>query len=146
MPPKITHLYLKPKHSQPMQAVPTATAETNKGLVGDTHHGVKKRQVLFVEKETLDEFGLAPGQVRENVTVIGIKLAGLPAGTRLQVGDALFEVTDDCAPCELIESIRPGLRTAIEGRRGTWGRGVSGSEVKVGDEVGVVEEERQGAD
>ena len=136
--PTITHLYLKPKHGQPMQAMSTAAAESGKGLVGDIHHGVKKRQVLFVEKETLDEFGLAPGQVRENVTVTGMKLAGLPAGTQLQAGDVLFEVIDDCAPCELIESIRPGLRTAIEGRRGTLCRVLSGGEVKVGDEVRVV--------
>ncbi len=139
--PTITHLYLKPNHSQPMQAVPTATAESNKGLVGDLHHGVKKRQVLFVEKETLDEFGLVPGQVRENVTVSGVKRAGLPAGTRLRVGDVLFEVTDDCAPCDYIEGLRPGLRTAIEGRRGTLCRVLSGGEVKVGDEVRVVDEE-----
>jgi len=139
--PTITRLFLKPKHDQPMQAVLTATAESNKGLAGDIHHGVKKRQVLFVEKETLDEFGLAPGQVRENVTVAGVKLAGLPAGTRLQVGDVIFEVTDDCAPCDYIESLRPGLRTAIEGRRGTLCRVLSGGEVKVGDEVRVVEGE-----
>ncbi len=135
--PQITHLYLKPKHGQPMQTVPTATAESGKGLVGDIHHGVKKRQVLFIEKETLDEFGLAPSQVRENITVSSMKLAGLPAGTRLQVGDVLFEVTDDCAPCEYIEGIRPGLRTAIEGRRGTLCRVLLGGEVRVGDEVRV---------
>ena len=38
------------------------------GLSGDVSYGRKKRQVLFIEKETLDEFGLSPGQVRENVT------------------------------------------------------------------------------
>ena len=49
---------------------------SGKGLDGDVSYGRPKRQVLFVERETLDEFGLQPGQVRENITVAGLKLAG----------------------------------------------------------------------
>lgn len=32
MPSQITHLYLKPKHGQPMQAVPPVTAKHREGF------------------------------------------------------------------------------------------------------------------
>ncbi|MCI0398110.1 MAG: MOSC domain-containing protein [Chloroflexi bacterium] len=135
----ITNIYLKKKHGLPMQTVVEATAVGGKGLSGDVSYGRGKRQVLFIEKETLDEFELAPGQVRENVTVTGIRLASLPAGTRLQVGEALLEVVGDCAPCQFIEDIRPGLQAAMTGRRGTLCRVLSGGTLRVQDAVTVVE-------
>ena len=82
---------------------------------------------------TLDEFGLQPGQVRENITVAGLPLAGTTAGTRLQVGDTVMEVTMDCAPCEFMNELKPGLREEIDGRRGTLCKVISGGEIKVGD-------------
>jgi MOSC domain-containing protein YiiM len=136
---RIDNLFLKVSHKQPMKAVAEATAEANMGLVGDVSYGRKLRQVLLIERETLDEFGLTPGQVRENAIVRGIALAGLPAGTRVQAGDALLEVTDDCAPCQLIEDIRPGLRSAMDGRRGTLFRVLEGGTIRVDDEIWVVE-------
>jgi MOSC domain-containing protein YiiM len=108
------------------------------GLAGDVSFGRSKRQVLFLEKETLDEFGLQPGQIRENITVEGIHLAGLPAGTLLQAGEVLFEVTGDCAPCQFIEDIRPGLRDEMDGRRGTLCRVLNGGRIRVTDPVAIV--------
>ncbi len=136
---KIEQLYLKVGHGQPMQAVAQAVAEGGLGLVGDLNYGVKKRQVLLVERETLEAFGLTPGQIRENITVSGIQLAGLPTGTMLEVGEALLEVTGDCAPCEFIEDIRPGLRQAIGGRRGTLCRVVGGGTLRLQDSVRTIQ-------
>ena len=135
---RIINLFLKEKNPTRMIHVDVATADSGKGLVGDASYGQRKRQVLFIEKETLDEFELVPGQVKENVTVSGITLAGLPAGTRLQAGGVLFEVTGDCAPCQQIEDIRPGLRAEMEGRRGTLFRVVQGGEIRAEDKVLVV--------
>jgi len=134
----ITHLYLKPGHGQEMRPVSSTVAETGQGLVGDASYGKKKRQVLLIEQETLDEFGLVPGQVKENVVTSGITLAGLPAGTLLQAGNAILEVTLDCAPCQYIEDIRPGLRSAIDGRRGTLCRVAEGGLIHSGDSVAMV--------
>jgi MOSC domain-containing protein YiiM len=121
-----------------MRPVEAAQAIDSKGLQHDISYGRQKRQVLMIERETLDEFGLPPGDVRENVTVEGIALAGLPAGTLVRAGGALFEVTMDCAPCEFIEQKRPGLQAAMEGRRGTLFRVVQGGQIKVGDSIAVL--------
>ena len=125
---RIHNLYIKPGHGQPMRPVEAAEAESGQGLIGDASFGRRKRQVLIIERETLQHFDLTPGQVRENLTVGDIALAGQPAGTQIQAGDALLEVTGDCAPCQLIDDIRPGLRGDGQRRRPRRGhRRVPGS-------------------
>ena len=135
---RIVNLYLKAKHGAPMQSASSVTADSGKGLAGDVSYGRNKRQVLFIEKETLDEFGLSPGQVRENVTVAGITLSGLPVGTRVRAGEASFEITGDCAPCQLIEDMKPGLSSDIEGRRGTLCRVLEGGQLRPDDAVTLI--------
>ena len=137
---KIVSLHMKVKHGEPMQAAKSLEAESGMGILGDVSYGRAKRQVLFVELETLDDFGLVPGQVRENVTVSGFKLVGLAPGSQLQVGQALFEVVGDCAPCQQIESIRPGLQEESNGRRGILCRVVSGGLLEEGDQVTQIDE------
>jgi MOSC domain-containing protein YiiM len=135
---KIVHLQLKPAEGEPMKIVSSVEAIAEHGLRDDANAGRSKRQVLIIERETLEEFNLPLGDVRENITVEGIQLAGTPTGTRMRVGQALFEATLDCAPCEFIEDKRPGLRAAMDGRRGTLFRVIEGGEIKVGDEIRVV--------
>jgi MOSC domain-containing protein YiiM len=137
---RILKLYLKTAHQQPMEAVEVAHAEDGMGLVGDVSFGRSKRQVLLIEKETLDDFGLTSGVVRENVTVTGVTLSGLPAGSLIQMGDAVLEVTGDCHPCRFLEDIRPGLQNDMRGRRGILGRIVGGGTIRVGDAISILEE------
>ena len=135
---KIIHLQVKPAEGEPMKVVSSVEVIASYGLRDDASAGRSKRQVLIIERETLDEFNLPIGDVRENITVEGIKLAGTPAGTRMRVGQALLEATLDCAPCEFIEAKRPGLRKAMEGRRGTLFKVIEGGQIRVGDTIEVV--------
>ena len=49
----------------------------------------------------------------ENVTTRGIDLLGLPAGTRLHLGEAaVVEVTGLRNPCTQLDGIQPGLMAA----------------------------------
>lgn len=134
----VIYLQIKTARGAPMQPVDMVEAVTEQGLRNDLQFGHPKRQVLIIERETLDEFGLPIGDVRENITVEGIKLAGLPAGTRMQVGNALLEASMDCTPCKFIEAKRPGLRAQMEGRRGMLFRVIGGGEIKLGDVVRIV--------
>ena len=132
---KIENLFLKVDHDEPMSPIKEAVADSGKGIKGDKSYGRNKRQVLLIEKETLDEFGLEPGWVCENITVSNIKLAGLEPGTILLAGDVSLEVTGDCAPCQLIDDIKPGLRSKIDQRRGTLCVVKDGGAMRVGDPV-----------
>jgi MOSC domain-containing protein YiiM len=134
----VVHLQLKPAEGATMKAAPSVTAITGYGLQDDANAGRSKRQVLIIERELLDEFQLPIGDVRENITVQGIQLAGVVAGTRVRVGNALLEATLDCAPCQFIEDKRPGLRAAMEGKRGTLFKVIAGGEIKVGDVIQII--------
>ena len=135
---KIIHLQLKPAEGEPMRVVDQVEAIADRGLRDDANAGRSKRQVLIIERELLDEFQLPIGDVRENITVEGLQLAGTPAGARMRVGQALLEFTLDCAPCEFIEGKRPGLRKAMEGKRGTLFKVIESGTINVGDAIEVV--------
>lgn len=135
---KVIHLQLKPAEGEPMRVVESVEAIAHHGLRDDANAGRSKRQVLIIERELLDEFQLPIGDVRENITVEGLQLAGTPAGMRLRVGQTLLEVTLDCVPCEFIEGKRPGLRKAMAGKRGTLFKVIEGGTIKVGDAVEVM--------
>ena len=134
--PRVVALHLSPGKRAPQQAVERVLALANTGVEGDRHAragGRRQRQVLLMEQEVLDALGLRPGDVREQVTVRGMSLDTLPAGTRLRVGEALLEVGQPCDPCERMDEIRPGLRTELEGRRGRFVLVVQGGSFAVGD-------------
>ena len=121
----------------------TAVAHENRGLEGDRHaRPGTRRSVLLVEAEVLDALELEPGTIREQVTVRGLALDALPDGAQLVAGTALLEVGIPCDPCERMEEIRPGLRAALEGRRGRFVRVIRTGTLPVGDTVSVVEAPR----
>jgi MOSC domain-containing protein YiiM len=105
------------------------------GLRSDHSYGRARRQVLLVESETLQEFELSPGLLRENIVTRGLTYAGCPKGTQLQLGPVILEVTMECTPCSYLEELRPGLMEALRGRRGTLCRVVRGGSIQLGDPV-----------
>uniref|UniRef100_A0A832MMF4 MOSC domain-containing protein n=1 Tax=Eiseniibacteriota bacterium TaxID=2212470 RepID=A0A832MMF4_UNCEI len=132
----VTALHLAPARRAPVTPVPHAVALADAGLEGDHHaRPGSRRQVLLMDDDTLRHFALAPGEVREQVTVRGLDVHALAPGTRLAIGEALFEVAQPCDPCAFIEGLRPGLQAAMQGRRGRFVRVVRGGRIAVGDAV-----------
>jgi MOSC domain-containing protein YiiM len=76
--------------------------------------------------------------VKENFTVRGADVMRWPVGQRLQIGDAEFEISMVCDPCELMEEIRPGLQAELEGKRGMLAKVLKTGRVRRGDEVHLV--------
>ncbi len=97
-----------------------------------------KRQVLLMDRETLEALKLPAGIVRENITTEGLNVNGLETDQRLCIGEAQLEVTMPCTPCSLMEKIRPGLRKEIRGRRGMLCRVVRGGTIRRGDAIRIV--------
>ena len=127
---------------EPMKEVTQANFITGQGMQGDRHlrsDGLRaKRQVLIMDVETLNHFGLEPGQVRENVTLEGLDLSTISAGDRVSLGaDVVLEITGDCEPCARMDEIRPGLKEEIDGKRGVLAFVEKGGVVSIGSEVGV---------
>lgn len=120
-----------------MDQVRSAEAIENLGLKGDRHAlPDSSRQILMIEQETLDELGLSPGMVKENITTAGIVLMKLPYKERLLIGkDVVLEITKPCSPCSRMEEIRPGLRQELAGRRGILARVIRGGVISLDDPV-----------
>jgi MOSC domain-containing protein YiiM len=96
------------------------------------------RQVLFASVEHLQAVGVEPGAIRENLTIEGDDVERWLLGQRVAVGEAEFEITMVCDPCERMDQLRPGLRQELQGRRGMLARVVKGGEIARGDEVRLV--------
>jgi MOSC domain-containing protein YiiM len=94
-----------------------------------------KRQLLLMDRETLDVLQLPAGLIRENITTEGLNVNGLQPGEALCIGAALLEVTIPCTPCGLMDKIRMGLRREIRGRRGMMCRVVRGGMIHAGDAI-----------
>lgn len=137
------------------------------GVEGDAHAGVtvqhrsrvaadpmqpNLRQVHLIQAELHEElheqgFGVAPGELGENITTRGLDLLGLPGGTVLRIGDsATVQVTRLRNPCAQINAFQAGLLKAVldhdaQGnpvrKAGIMSVVVAGGVVKVGDTITV---------
>ncbi len=138
---RVSHLFIARVHRFPMREVEEVLAVGDKGLDGCIHgRPGSRRQVLLMDDETLRLLGLEPGVVKENITTIGLCLDRLVPGQRLQVGEALMEVTAPCEPCRRMEEIRPGLQRELRGRRGVLCRVVRGGRIRRGDPIRLLED------
>ncbi|KAK4235561.1 pyruvate kinase-like protein [Achaetomium macrosporum] len=172
-------LALSPTHEFTKQPVSRLTLLAGLGVQGDCHAGAtvqhrsrlhiqppppNLRQVHLIPKEILDECGVEPGQLGENVTTVGVDLLALGRGTRLHFlpsgssssgsgsGDDGLDLTIQKPhavvvvqglrnPCPQIDKFRAGLKERFivrdEERRIVGRRaGVMGT-VEVGGEVSV---------
>lgn len=135
MRPQVTHLFLKPTHGAPMEPQAFLRAVAGKGLSGDAAFGTSRRQVLVMDLETLAEFALNPGDIRENIVTSGLPLADLRTGDRIRIDDVVLEISGQCTPCDYLETLRPGLREGLAGRRGMLARVAAGGRIAVGAQV-----------
>jgi MOSC domain-containing protein YiiM len=132
---EIAHIWRSPKRRELMEELETAQVFENEGVEGCAHRRGGKRNVLFVAAEDLESLDVPAGRVKENFTVRGADVMNWPIGQRLGVGEAQFEVSMVCDPCELMEEIRPGLQVELEGKRGMLAKVVKTGRVTRGDTI-----------
>jgi MOSC domain-containing protein YiiM len=131
----VAGIFVSPEKRAEMKPLERVRAITGHGLEGCAHARPPKREVLFASAEHLESVDVPPGRIRENLTVEGADVQEWPIGQRVAVGDAIFEVTMVCDPCQRMDDLRPGLQAELEGRRGMLARVVETGEVALGDEV-----------
>jgi MOSC domain-containing protein YiiM len=133
---RVGELFVAVARRKPMQRVDQAEVIADRGFGGCLHGRTgSRRQVLLVESETLAEFELSPGVLRENITTEGLRHRELLVGQHLLIGDAILQVTGPCEPCDRLEEIRKGLWQDLDGRRGTLCRVIKGGTIRRGDGI-----------
>jgi MOSC domain-containing protein YiiM len=137
--PRIAAIWRSPEKRAAMEPTERTTAVEGHGLDGCAHaRAGTKRQVLFASARHLDALGVPHGAIKENFTVVGVDVHSWPVGQRVGVGEAEFEITMECDPCERMDEIRPGLQRELEGRRGMLARVMKTGDVAVGDEIRLI--------
>jgi MOSC domain-containing protein YiiM len=162
----VTAVHRSPTHTMRKMLEPSIRLLTGLGVEGDAHAGVtvkhrsrvaadptqpNLRQVHLIHSELHKELhtrGLQvqAGEMGENITTRGLDLLGLPVGTRLQIGQAILEITGLRNPCVQLDGLEPGLMKAVLGRdadgnlirmAGIMGVVFAGGIVQAGDEIHV---------
>ncbi len=145
---KVISLHLQVEHRDRPVPVKQVQALVDLGLEGDVH-GKKKagerRQVLIVDRTTLQTLELQPGDLREQITVDFPPLETLPVGTLLRIGHATCELIGPCEPCTHIGktigvSDPVAFQQRLAGRRGQLAKVVAvdgDGLIRVGDGVVV---------
>ena len=142
--PQVHAINIAKSHFGDMESRESAHVVEDLGIEGD-RYAIKrgfnraKRQVLMMDKETIDLLGLNPGTVRENITTEGMDIYSLAPGQKVRIGaEVELEITELCNPCERMDAVRPGLKDELEGRRGMLTRVARGGDIAVGDGISVV--------
>lgn len=140
---EVRNLFRKPGKAMPMVHEQALTLVDGQGIVGDKAFGSRNRQILIVDEEIIQKYGLSPGDLRENIVSAGLDLTELDSASMLKIGESTLEVTGDCAPCDFMDDLRGGLQEKIKGERGVLAVVRSGSEIRVGDPITIL---RNGAE
>lgn len=157
---QIAQLNVKPRipgeHGLPKHPVPTLRVGPE-GAEGDYNNyrsrklpGDRDQALLLVTEdllETLRQEGwpVAPGDLGENLTLAGIPEKELAPGVGFRIGAVAIEITKPCDPCTELYTLpyvgdlrgAEFLETTV-GRRGWYGRVVSGGVLSVGDPVFLI--------
>ena len=129
----------------PMREVQEASVTVTDGIVED-YRGAGLRQVTFIDagqwRQVVGELGVdLPWHTRRaNLLVDGLDLPAT-VGSRLRIGDCLFEIHGETEPCERMDELQTGLRAGLapEMCGGVWGKVLESGQLRVGQLVEIAE-------
>src|SRR5260370_17148636 len=86
--PRVQNLFRAPKKQLPMEELSEVRAVGDTGFEGCAHaRPGRERQVLLVDRETLEAMDLRPGIIRENITTDGLNVNSLQIGQHLAIAE-----------------------------------------------------------
>jgi MOSC domain-containing protein YiiM len=142
---KLIGLFLHERHGERPRAVTEVTGRVGGGIEGDSHAHRTTRAVVLVDRSTHEALDLEPGDLREQITTVGLpQVDRLPLGTELRIGGLTLRVTGVAEPCTHIGKLVgvadvPAFRASLVGRRGATCTVVAATgPAHVGDEVEVL--------
>lgn len=144
MNPTIFSLHLGEQKGGGKPGISTGELVADYGLRGDRHAGRDpQRQVsLFSEevRRSLENEGytVPPESLSANLLTLGLPLDELPPGTRLRIGEAELELTEQRLPCRSITRIDYHLPKLLAGQCGQLARVVRGGIVQPGDLIEIL--------
>lgn len=142
---KVKAVCISEKKGEQKHPVEEALLKVDHGIVGDAHAGNWHRQVSLLAAESVEkvqkalDFPLKSGDFAENILTEGIELFTLPIGTKLQIGEAMGEVTQIGKECHQGCAIRELAGDCVMPREGIFVKVLKEGAVKAGDEIKVIQ-------
>lgn len=143
---KLVALCVSEKRGTKKKCIDKGLLIANYGIDGDAHAGNWHRQVSLLSLEKIEEFkakgaDVSYGDFGENMVVSGIDLRKCAVGTRLQIGDAVLELTQIGKECHSHCTIYQSMGECIMPNEGVFAKVVKGGEVKLADAIIVMDRE-----
>jgi MOSC domain-containing protein YiiM len=148
---KIKGIYVGTRKGEKKSFVESAELIAGHGLKGDSHAGRDPdRQVSLFSSEVLRQmesegFKVPAEELSTNLLTEDIPLDSLKPGARLRIGETVIEIVEARRPCRNITKIDNRLPKRLYGQCGQLGLIVKGGEVRTGDDIEVLESDRQPA-
>ena len=141
---RVTAVNISREKGTPKREVPEIRLRLRHGIVGDAHAGDWHRQISLLAQESVNRMrglgvDLPPGIFAENINTEGICLTALPVGTRLQIGEAVVEVTQIGKECHSDCAIRRLTGTCIIPTEGIFAIVVREGTMRKGDPITIRE-------
>ena len=144
---KIISLNVSSAKGTRKKPVPSITVVPGKGIEGDAHAGlIENRQISLLAIEEVEVASsllaqkscpvvgglssLGPGDFAENITTRGIALHLLPIGTRLEIGEAVLEVSKIGKECHTACEIRRLVGDCVMPKKGIFARVIKGGVIR----------------
>ena len=148
MPGRIERLWIKRVEGRPLDPVSSATALADAGIEGNYRLGGRRAgdgsssEAWNAAQKELS-VKLDPALRRANILVSGIDLE-TSKGRTLRLGSISILVRGETKPCNIMEKTCPGLKEALQPhwRGGVFGEVLENGEIRVGDAVAWVDDER----
>lgn len=141
---KVVSINISKKKGEIKDPVKSAELLVEHGIIGDAHAGNWHRQISLLAIESIDKMRnmgieLPNGIFAENITTEGIDLLGLPIGKKLQIGEAVIEVTQIGKECHNGScAIKAAVGDCVMPREGIFTRVIKNGKIYVGDSIEII--------
>jgi MOSC domain-containing protein YiiM len=113
------------------------------GIVDDKHFGKTLERTILISSLTSYErvrreidVDMPVGYLGENI-LVDIPVYHLPVGTRLQIGSAILEITQNCTLCKHLATLDKRIPKLLRNDRGIFAKTVKEGEIRIGDTIKV---------
>lgn len=141
---KVIGICISEKKGTQKNEVPRAKLIENFGIENDAHAGKWHRQVSLLSYEKIQAFrekgaNVDFGAFGENIIIDEYDFRTMPVGTRFKIGEAILELSQIGKECHSHCAIFHSVGDCIMPREGVFTEVIVGGEIKIGDEVEVIE-------
>jgi MOSC domain-containing protein YiiM len=144
---KVVAINISTKKGVPKTTIDEGECIVDFGLKGDAHGGNWHRQISLLGQESIDKMkalgvkGLCSGKFAENITTEGIELYSLPVGSRFEISNVTFEVTQIGKECHQKCAIYQQIGDCIMPKEGIFVKVLKSGVIRAGDQIIPVKEE-----